>query len=406
MTPDDALPNKEDISLDQQLSYRVQSIKPSPTLAVTSRAAELRRAGKDIISLGAGEPDFDTPDHIKEAAIKAIHDGKTKYTAVDGTPELKAAVIDKFSRDNGFNYEPSQILVSCGAKQSFFNLALALLNPGDEVVIPAPYWVSYPDIIAMAEGVSVIVETTQETRFKMRPEQLNKAMTSKTRLVIINSPSNPTGTAYSADELKALAEVLLKYPDAMVATDDIYEHILWPNQTFTNILTVCPALYDRVIVLNGVSKAYAMTGWRIGYAGGPKALIASMKKIQSQSTSNPCSIAQAAATEALNGPQDCVKTMVTAFKERHDHVVERLSWLPGVTVIKGDGTFYSFPDFSDVIAAKGYQSDLDLAEAFLEGGVAMVPGSAFGAPGYMRLSFAVSLESLDKALDRLEIAIA
>ena len=392
--------------MDQQLSRRVQSIKPSPTLAVTTRAAELRAAGKDIIGLGAGEPDFDTPDHIKEAAIKAIHDGKTKYTAVDGTPELKQAVIDKFARDNGFNYEPGQILVSCGGKQSFFNLSLALLNPGDEVVIPAPYWVSYPDMVTIAEGVPVIVETTQATRFKMSADQLESAITDKTRLVVINSPSNPTGTAYSADELKALAEVLLKHPDVMVATDDMYEHILWPGQSFVNILNVCPELYDRTIVLNGVSKAYSMTGWRIGYAGGPKTLIASMKKIQSQSTSNPCSIAQAAAVAALAGPQECVATMVQAFKQRHDHVVERLNRLPGVEAIKADGTFYSFPDFSGVIAAKGYNSDLDLAEALLEAGVAMVPGSAFGAPGHMRLSFATSLEALDKALDRLEIAVA
>lgn len=403
----DVLPeHKEDISLDQQLSRRVQSIRPSPTLAVTTRAAELRAAGNDIIGLGAGEPDFDTPSHIKEAAIKAIHDGKTKYTAVDGTPELKEAVINKFSQDNGFNYEPNQILVSSGGKQCFFNLALALLNPGDEVVIPAPYWVSYPDMVTIAEGVPVIVETTLATRFKMSSEQLDDAITPKTRLVVINSPSNPTGVAYSADELTALAEVLLKYPDVMVATDDMYEHILWPGQTFVNILNVCPELHDRAVVLNGVSKAYSMTGWRIGYAGGPKALIASMKKIQSQSTSNPCSIAQAAATEALSGPQDCVKVMVQAFKQRHDHLVKRLNRLTGVEVIKADGTFYSFPDFSAVITAKGYQSDLDLAEAFLEGGVAMVPGSAFGAAGYMRLSFAVSLETLDKAVDRLEIAMA
>ncbi len=392
--------------MNQQLSRRVQGIKPSPTLAVSSRAAELRAAGKDIIGLGVGEPDFETPDHIKEAAIKAIHDGKTRYTAVDGTPELKQAVIDKFARDNGFSYEPGQILVSCGGKQSFFNLALALLNPGDEVIIPAPYWVSYPDMVTIAEGVPVIVTTTRATRFKMGADQLEGAITDKTRLMVINSPSNPTGTAYDADELKALAEVLLKYPDVMIATDDMYEHILWPERSFVNILNVCPDLYDRTIVLNGVSKAYSMTGWRIGYAGGPKALIASMKKIQSQSTSNPCSIAQAAAVAALSGPQACVATMVQAFRQRHDHVAERLNRLPGVEVVNADGTFYSFPDFSDVIATKGYQSDLELAESLLEAGVAMVPGSAFGAEGHMRLSFATSLEALDKALDRLEVVIA
>ncbi|MGY0218994.1 pyridoxal phosphate-dependent aminotransferase [Endozoicomonadaceae bacterium StTr2] len=392
--------------MDQQLSHRVGLIKPSPTLAVTTRAAELRASGKDIIGLGAGEPDFDTPDHIKAAAIQAITDGKTKYTAVDGTPELKQAIIHKFKRDNGFEYESNQILVSCGGKQSFFNLALALLNPGDEVVIPAPYWVSYPDMVRIAEASPIIVSTSQESRFKMTPEQLEQAITSRTRLVVLNSPSNPTGTAYTENELQALADVLLKHPNIMIATDDMYEHIVWGGQPFCNILNICPQLYDRTIVLNGVSKAYSMTGWRIGYAGGPSWLIASMKKIQSQSTSNPCSIAQAAATEALNGPQQPVREMVKAFKERHDYVVKRLNEMPGVNALESDGTFYTFPCFRDAMRMKGITSDTALAEMFLEAGVALVPGSAFGAEGYARISFATSMEALEKALDRLKSALA
>ncbi len=387
-------------------SQRVQMVKPSPTLAVTARAAELRAAGHDIIGLGAGEPDFDTPEHIKAAAVKAIAEGKTKYTAVDGTTELKQAVIDKFKRDNGLDYGQSQILVSCGGKQSFFNLALALLNKGDEVIIPAPYWVSYPDMVVIAEGVPVIVEAGLENRFKITPDQLEAAITDKTRLVVLNSPSNPTGTAYNRKELEALAEVLKKYPDVMIATDDMYEHILWTEEPFCNILMVCPELYDRTIVLNGVSKAYSMTGWRIGYAGGPEWLIKNMKKIQSQSTSNPCSIAQAAAVAALNGPQDCVKEMLKVFKKRHDYVVGRLNQLPGVSAIEGDGTFYAFADFSEAMKKLGFEKDTDLAALFLEKGVALVPGSAFGSDGCMRLSFATGDEALEKALDRLQAALA
>lgn len=300
--------------MDLQLSTRVQSIKPSPTLAVTNRAAELRAAGRDIIGLGAGEPDFDTPEHIKDAAKKAMDEGFTKYTAVDGTPGLKAAVIAKFKNDNGLNYEANQILVSCGGKQSFFNMSLALLNPGDEVVIPAPYWVSYPDMVKIAEGVPVIIETDAQARFKITPEQLDDAITDKTRLVVLNSPSNPSGMAYSKAEFEALGDVLRKYPNVLIATDDMYEHILWTEEPFNNILTVNPDLYDRTIVLNGVSKAYSMTGWRIGYAAGPQTLIGAMKKIQSQSTSSPTSIAQVAAQAALEGDQQCVKDMVTVSK--------------------------------------------------------------------------------------------
>ena len=393
--------------MDLQLSDRVQNIKPSPTLAVTNRAAELRAAGKDIIGLGAGEPDFDTPKHIKDAAIKALENGFTKYTAVDGTPSLKKAIIDKFQRDNGLSYEPNQILVSCGGKQSFFNMALALLNAGDEVVIPAPYWVSYPDMVRIAEGTPVIVETEQANRFKITAEQLEAAITPKTKLVVLNSPSNPSGVAYTEAELKALAIVLLKFPNVLVATDDMYEHILWAEGGFHNILTVCPELYDRTIVMNGVSKAYSMTGWRIGYIAGPEALVKAMKKIQSQSTSNPTSISQYAAEAALNGSQDCVQEMLSAFKIRHDYVVKALNELPGVECIESDGTFYAFPSFKGAMEATGCTTDVEFAEKMLiEAEVALVPGSAFGTPGHMRLSYATSMQNLETAIARLAKALA
>jgi aspartate aminotransferase len=394
--------------LDLQLSSRVQAIKPSPTLAVTNKAAELRAAGQDIIGLGAGEPDFDTPEHIKVAAIEAIRNGQTKYTAVDGTPALKKAIIAKFKRDNGLEYEANQILVSSGGKQSFFNLALAILNPGDEVIIPAPYWVSYPDMVLVAEGKPVILETSAETRFKITAQQLEQAITERTRLFVINSPSNPSGMAYSLDELKALGEVLKRHPHVMVATDDMYEPILWTGKPFCNILNACPELYDRTFVLNGVSKAYSMTGWRIGYAAGPARVIGAMKKIQSQSTSNPCSISQAAAAAALEGDQACVGEMVKAFRERHDWLVSALNELPGVACLRGDGTFYVFPSFQGAIeATDGVGTDVELAEKLLsDAGVALVPGSAFGAPGHMRLSFATSMENLEKAVARLRNALA
>ena len=393
---------------DINLSDRVQRIKPSPTLAITSKAAELRAQGKDIIGLGAGEPDFDTPDHIKQAAIEAINAGKTKYTPVDGTPGLKKAVVDKFKRENGLDYEAGQILVSSGGKQSFFNMALALLNDGDEAIIPAPYWVSYPDMVKVAGGVPVVLETDLDSRFKITPQQLEQAITPKTRLFVINSPSNPSGMAYSKEELAALGEVLKKHPDIVIATDDMYEHILWTGQPFVNIVNACPELYDRTVVMNGVSKAYSMTGWRIGYAGGPQKLIAAMKKVQSQSTSNPASISQAAAEAALSGDQQCVKDMVKAFKERHDYVVDALNKLPGVTCAAGDGTFYAFPDFSGAIAAMdGVESCTDLAAKLLETAeVALVPGSAFGAPGCLRLSFATGMDTLKEAIRRIEQALS
>jgi len=393
--------------LDIKLSNRSNNIKPSPTLAVTNRAAELRAAGKDIIGLGAGEPDFDTPEHIKEAAIKAIQDGFTKYTAVDGTPSLKSAIIEKFQRDNGLSYEPNQVLVSCGGKQSFFNLSLAFIDAGDEVIIPAPYWVSYPDMVAIADGVPVIVEAGQDQQYKITPAQLEAAITPKTKLVVLNSPSNPSGKAYSKAELAALGAVLLKHPNILIATDDMYEHILWTEESFANIVMACPELYDRTIVLNGVSKAYSMTGWRIGYAAGPAKLIGTMKKIQSQSTSNPNSIAQVAAQAALEGPQDCVSMMVKAFKQRHDYVVETLNKIEGVKCIESDGTFYAFPNLAGAIAARDdISSDIELAEKLLgEAGVAIVPGSAFGTADHARLSFATSMEVLEDALGRLKKGI-
>ncbi|MGI1669027.1 MAG: pyridoxal phosphate-dependent aminotransferase [Neptuniibacter sp.] len=393
--------------MNAQPSDRVNNIKPSPTLAVTNRAAELRAAGKNIIGLGAGEPDFDTPDHIKQAAIQALNEGFTKYTAVDGTPALKTSIINKFKQDNGLEYAANQILVSCGGKQSFFNLSLALLNEGDEVVIPAPYWVSYPDMVKMADATPVIVTTTQEQRFKITAEQLEAAITDKTRLMVLNSPSNPTGVAYTLDELKALGEVLKKYPQVMIATDDMYEHIRFNDKPFANILNACPELYERTIVLNGVSKAYSMTGWRIGYAAGPAKLIGAMKKIQSQSTSNPTSIAQVAAQAALESSQDCVAEMVVAFKERHQYVIETLNSIKGVSCIPADGTFYAFPSFQEAIDNdERFSDDIELAEFLLnEAGVALVPGSAFGAPGNMRLSFATSLDILEDALGRIRNAL-
>ncbi len=395
------------MSLNIRLSERVQNIKPSPTLLITAKAQELRAAGKDIIGLGAGEPDFDTPEHIKIAAIEAINSGFTKYTAVDGTPQLKQAIINKFKRDNGFDYTPEQILVSCGGKQSFFNLAQAMINPGDEVIIPAPYWVSYPDMVILADGVPVIIEAGIEQGFKITAEQLEANITDKTRLFVINSPSNPSGVAYTKAELTELGEVLRRYPQVIIATDDMYEHILWADEPFCNILNACPDLYDRTIVLNGVSKAYAMTGWRIGYAAGPKPLIKAMKKIQSQSTSNPTSISQVAAQVALEGDQSCIADMLKEFKQRHDYVVEALNNIHGMHCIPSQGTFYAFPSVHGIINSHSEaRDDVALAEFLLDKAeVALVPGSAFGAPGYMRLSYATGLDTLKIAIDRIRNAL-
>lgn len=364
----------------------------------------MRAAGQDVIGLGAGEPDFDTPDHIKQAAIAAINAGQTKYTAVDGTASLKQAVIDKFKRDNQFDYTPEQILVSSGGKQSFYNLAQAVLDDGDEVIIPAPYWVSYPDMVLLAGAEPVIAKAQSDQNFKITPEQLRGLINENTRLVVINSPSNPTGMAYTVAELKALGEVLLEYPRILVATDDMYEHILWTGKPFVNILNACPELYDRALVLNGVSKAYSMTGWRIGYAAGPAEIIKAMKKVQSQSTSNPCSISQAAAEAALNGPQECIAEMLTAFKERHDYVVDRLNNIPGIECLPSDGTFYCFPNITGLLEnMSDASSDLELAELLIEkAGVALVPGTAFGLANHIRLSIATSMDNLKEALDRIE----
>jgi aspartate aminotransferase len=388
------------------LSQKVEAVKPSPTLAVSNRASELKASGKDIIDLGLGEPDFDTPEHIKEAAIKAIHDGFTKYTAVDGIPSLKKAIVMKFAKENNLQYQANQILVSNGAKQSLYNLFQAVLNPGDEVIIPAPYWVSYPDMAILADATPVVINTDILDSFKITPEQLETAITPKTRLLVLNSPSNPTGVAYSSAELLALGEVLLKHPHVLIVTDDIYEHILWRDESFCNIVNVCAELYDRTIVVNGVSKAYAMTGWRIGYAAGPAVIINAMKKVQSQSTSNPCSIAQVAAQAALEGDTRELIKMVSAFKERHDFVVKSLNSFEGFDCLPADGTFYAFPNVKKAMEQLGMSTDIELADYLLnEAQVAVVPGSAFGAPGYLRLSYATNLDTLHKAMARIEQAL-
>ena len=365
-------------------------------------ASQLKAEGRDIIGLGAGETDFDTPDHIREAAIAAIHAGDTHYTAVDGTPALKQAIIDKFERDNGLTYAADQILVSCGGKQSFFNLCQAVIESGDEVVIPAPYWVSYPDIVILADGKPVIIDAGIDSGFKITADMLESAITDKTRLLVLNSPSNPTGVSYTMDELKDLAEVLLRHPDVLIATDDMYEHIVWGSE-FCNILNACPELYPRTLVLNGVSKAYAMTGWRIGYAGGPADIIKAMKKVQGQCTSNPCSVSQAASVAALNGDHAPVRAMVTEFKRRHDFLVDGLNAIEHIHCLESNGTFYSFPNIQGLIDARDdLNNDVDVANLLLEEvGVALVPGSAFGAEGYMRLSFATSMENLEQAVERI-----
>ncbi len=392
-----------------ELSSRVQTIKPSPTLAVTARAAKLKAEGKDIIGLGAGEPDFDTPQHIKDAAIIAINKGLTKYTAVGGTPGLKNAIIAKFKRENNFDFDAKQILVSCGGKQSFFNLVLSVINPGDEVIIPAPYWVSYPDIVLIAEGKPVFINTGIEQNFKISAQQLEAVITPKTKMFVINSPSNPSGAVYTLDELKALGEVLRKHPQILIATDDMYEHILLSDQKFINIVNACPDLFPQTVVLNGVSKAYSMTGWRIGYCGGPAHIITAMENIQSQSTSNPSSISQAAAEAALNGDQSCMNPMIAAFKERNIFVTGQLNQMNGVHCLSSVGAFYAFADIRESINDLysknliGAPNDIMFSEYLLENaGVAVVPGSAFGCDGYMRLSFATSMENLKQALSRIK----
>lgn len=388
--------------MDIQLSQRVGRVKPSPTLAITALAAQLKASGRDIIDLGVGEPDFDTPEHIRQAGIQAIQTGVTRYTAVGGTPTLKQAIIRKFKRDNGLDFTPQQILVSCGGKQSFYNLCQAMLNAGDEVIIPAPYWVSYPDMVLLADATPVIVAAGQAEHFKLSAALLEAAITPKTRLLVINSPSNPTGVAYTRDELAALGEVLRRHPQVLVATDDMYEHVLFGGRQFVNILDACPDLYERTIVLNGVSKAYSMTGWRIGYAGGPEKLIQAMTIIQSQSTSNPSSISQYAAAVALDGDQGFIQTMISAFELRHAFVLAAFNAMEGVECLPADGTFYSFPNVEGMIKRLGLENDAALASYLLDKtGVAVVPGSAFGLEGHIRISFATSMANLEDALGRI-----
>jgi len=384
------------------VSRRVQRVKPSPTLAVTARAARLRAEGKDVIGLGAGEPDFDTPAHIAQAGIDAIKGGFTRYTNVEGIDELKDAIIAKFKRDNGLTYERPQILVSSGAKQTIYNLCMAVLDPGDEAVIPAPYWVSYPDMVLLADGLPVMPLAGFAQGYKITPRQLEAAITPKTRLVLLNSPCNPTGAAYTRAELKALGEVLLEHPRIVIGTDDMYEKIYWEPESFTSLVSAVPELYARTVTINGVSKAYAMTGWRIGYCGGPKEIITAMATIQGQSTSNASSISQKAAAAALSGDQSCVTKMTQAFKERRDFVVRALNSMPGVSCLPGAGTFYAFAEVSRAMAALSCRDDNEFAELLLnDAGVAVVPGSGFGAPGHVRLSFACSMQTLEKALDRI-----
>jgi aspartate aminotransferase len=396
------------------VANRLKVIKASPTLAVSAKAAKLKAEGKDVIAMGAGEPDFDTPQFIKDAAIAAMNKGFTKYTAAGGTPSLKKAIVAKFKKENGLDYTEKQILVSCGGKQTSFNLCMALLNPGDEAIIPAPYWVSYPDMAMMADGKPVFVSTGIEQGFKMTPQQLERAITPKTRLIWINSPSNPTGAVYSAAELKALGEVLLKHPRIVIASDDMYEHILLDGSKFVSILNVCPDLYSRTVTMNGVSKAYSMTGWRIGYCGGPQELIGAMENVQSHSTSNPASISQYAAEAALTGDQSCIDPMVAAFKERAGVVTEGLNRIPGVKCLMPAGAFYAFPDCREAIKSLhaagriAAPTDLALCDYLLAQpkAVAAVPGSAFGAEGYLRISFATSMDNIKKAVERMGEAIS
>src|SRR3954466_14412392 len=393
---------------------RLKVIKPSPTLAVSAKAARLKAEGKDVIAMGAGEPDFDTPQHIKDAAVEALKKGMTKYTAAGGPRSLKRAIIGKFKRDNGLDYTEKQILVSCGGKQTSFNLCLALLNPGDEAIVPAPYWVSYPDMAMMAQGTPVFIHAGIEQGFKITAKQLEAAITPRSRLIWINSPSNPTGATYSAGELEGLAEVLRKHPRIVIASDDMYEHILLDGSKFVNILNVAPDLYDRTVTMNGVSKAYSMTGWRIGYCGGPAELIEAMENVQSHSTSNPTSISQYAAEAALTGDQSCITPMVEAFIERGRIITEGLNRIPGVKCLLPTGAFYAFPDCREAIrklhpAGKlAAPTDVAFCEYLMvqPQGVAAVPGSAFGAEGYLRISFATSMENIRKAVDRIAAAVS
>jgi aspartate aminotransferase len=393
-----------------KLAARVAKIKPSETLAITAKANALKAEGRDVIGFGAGEPDFDTPVHIKAAAIKAIEAGFTKYTPVGGTDELKDAIIAKLKRDNTLEYKRSQIVVSCGAKHTLYNLAQSLFEAGDEVIIPAPYWVSYPDIVVLADGRPVIVNTLEKDGFKMKPEQLEAAITRHTRAVVINSPANPTGAAYAREELKALAHVLIDR-DILVISDDIYEKMLYADFSFANIAMAEPLMKNKTIVVNGVSKAYAMTGWRIGYAAGPEEIIAAINKIQSQNTSNPASISQKAAVEALSGDQEVVDRMVGEFRKRRDSIVQLLNDIHGVKCLLPEGAFYVFPNVSEIygrsFSGKRISSSIELIDYLLDkANVAAVPGAAFGSDDHIRLSYATSLKNIEEGLKRIKSAIA
>ena len=390
-----------------RISHKVDQIKPSATIAVSMRAMELRAEGRDIISLGAGEPDFDTPAHVRQAAIAAIESGQTRYTQVDGTPDLKAAIVRKFRQDNDLEFEPEQIIVSNGAKQSLFNLMVAVLNHGDEVIVPAPFWVSYPDMVKLADGQPAILAATAENHFKITARELRNTLNEDTRMVILNSPSNPTGKVYSEQEYRELGEVLLEHPKVFVVCDDIYEHIYWGPDPYRTLLNVCPELANRTAVVNGVSKGYAMTGWRIGYLAGPADLVAAMRKVQGQSTSCPSSVSQAAAVAALSGPQDCIREMRESFRQRYGYLYQALNEIPGVTCPECEGAFYAFPSFEAVIERLDeVRDDIELATWLLENaGVSTVPGSAFGAPGHLLISYAASMAHLEEAISRIRTAV-
>ena len=393
--------------MNNPTSERVRKVKPSATIAISSKAMEMRSAGINVISMSAGEPDFDTPQHIKDAAKAAMDNGMTKYTQVDGVPDLKEAIIKKFRNDNELSYKPENILVSTGAKQTLYNLFQAILEDGDEVIIISPYWVSYPDMVLLADAKPVFVDTFQENNFSLDLNAFSNAINEKTKLVIINSPSNPTGITFSRSDYKSIGAILENYPNTYVATDDMYEYIYWGEEPFVSFAQACPALFDRTITINGVSKSYAMTGWRIGYCGGPTDVIGAMKKVQSQSTSNPSSISQAATIAALNGSKDEIYTMVEQYKIRHDYLCSALNAIEGFETSPGTGAFYLFPEVKNVIEMKGFSDDVELSEYLIESAnVAVVPGSAFGSKGYIRLSYATSLENIKEAVERISKSLS
>ena len=388
------------------LTKRINSVKPSATITISAKAMELRAQGVDVISLSQGEPDFDTPKHIKDAAIQAINDGKTKYTSVDGTPEIKEAIINKFKRDNNLDYKPENILVSTGAKQTLFNLFQSVLEEGNEAIIISPYWVSYPDMVILAGAKPVIVDTLQKNNFDLDLDLLRDALSDNTRLIILNSPSNPTGVTFTREQYQGMGNILKDYPNVLIATDDMYEHIYWGNEKFCSFAQACPDLFDRTITVNGVSKAYAMTGWRIGYCGGPTDVVKAMKKIQGQSTSNASSISQVAATAALNGSHDEVQDMVEEYKNRHQYLCEALNSLDGFKAVPGTGAFYLFPNITEAIEKLGMKDDFEFSEFLLDtAGVAVVPGTAFGAKGYIRISYATSMDALGESISRIKKAL-